>query len=175
MTPETKPRRPWRLQLLRRLLSPLIVLAALVVSLESWAWDHFMAFARRAERAPPVRAALEGYRRLPPLAMACVVCVALGIGEPLKLIGVWLASTGHPIEATVAIGAGYVLGTALPAWLVGQGRERLMTLPWFAWSYTRLHVLVQAAHGYLARQPAWIATKVWVGRAVRRFRVWSRR
>ncbi len=164
-----------RLQPLRRLLSPLIVLAALVVELESWLWDHFMAFARWAERAPPVRATIDGYRRLPPVAMAVVVCLALGIGEPLKFIGVWLASTGHPVEAGVAIASGYVLGTALPAWLVAQGRERLMTLPWFAWGYTHLHGLVKTAHDYLARQPLWIATKVWIARLARRARLWLRR
>lgn len=149
--------------------------AALIVSLESWLWDHFMAFARWAERAPPVRATVAAYHRLPPLAMAFVVCLTLAIGEPLKVFGVWLASTGHPIEAGIAIGGGYVLGTALPAWLVAQGRERLMTLPWFAWAYTRLHGLVQAAHDYLARQPAWVATKALMARAIRRVRVWSRR
>ncbi|MBN9527387.1 MAG: hypothetical protein J0H82_14345 [Alphaproteobacteria bacterium] len=175
MTPETKPRSRRRLQLLRRILSPLIVLAALIVSLESWLWDHFMALARWAERAPPVRWTIDGYRRLPPLAMAFVVCLALAIGEPLKLIGLWLASTGHPVQAGIAIGSGYVLGTALPAWLVAQGRERLMTLAWFAWGYTRLHGLVRAAHDYLARQPAWVATRIWVGRMVRRLRLWSRR
>ncbi|MGQ3028525.1 MAG: hypothetical protein ACT60Q_09395, partial [Ferrovibrionaceae bacterium] len=89
--------------------------------------------------------------------------------------GLWLASTGHPVQAGIAIGSGYVLGTALPAWLVAQGRERLMTLAWFAWGYTRLHGLVRAAHDYLARQPAWVATRVWVGRRVRRLRLWSRR
>jgi len=83
----------------------------------------------RQTKTRPVRRAIE---RLSPYASSCVVAVPLAIVEPLKLVAVVIAGSGHWITGTVTIGCAYALSLLLVERLFLIVKPKLLTLRWFA-------------------------------------------
>lgn len=114
----------------------------------------------RYSKTSRIRRAIE---RLGPYASLCLVAVPLAIVEPLKLVAVVVAGTGHWITGTVAIVCAYALSLLLVERLFLIVKPKLLTLRWFAafWNwFVGMRGAVLGWFGFnrtrqrLARQPA---------------------
>ena len=86
----------------------------------------------------------------PTLALFVIPLVVL---EPAKPVGVYLIGTGHAVDGVLVIGIAEVLKITLVERLFRMSRDKLLTIPAFAWVYVRVVRWV----GWLKAQPAWQA------------------
>lgn len=76
-----------------------------------------------------IRRAIE---RLGPYASLCLLAVPLAIVEPLKLVAMIVAGTGHWITGTVTIVCAYAVSLLVIERLFLIVKPKLLTLRWFA-------------------------------------------
>jgi len=70
--------------------------------------------------------------------------------EPAKPLGLYLLATGRPIAGMLVLAVAEVLKIVIVERLYRAGRDRLLTIPWFAWGHRRVT-------GLIARLRAWPA------------------
>jgi hypothetical protein len=91
---------------------------------------------RVTDMLSPLRVVWTPVRRwvqsLGPYASLCVVVVPLAIVEPLKLVAVVVAGTGHWLTGTVTIACAYAVSLFFVERLFVVAKPKLLTLPWFA-------------------------------------------
>ena len=85
----------------------------------------------------------------PTLALFAVLIVL----EPVKPVGLYLIASGNVINGTVLIGAGEIAKITIVERIFHAGRDKLMTIPAFAWSYER----VMSLRAYLQTLAVWQA------------------
>ena len=73
--------------------------------------------------------------------------------EPVKPVGLYLIASGNVIDGTVLIGAGEIAKITIVERIFHAGRDKLMTIPAFAWSYER----VMSLRAYLKTLAVWQA------------------
>ena len=73
-------------------------------------------------------------RSLGPYPTLALFAVPL-ISEPVKPVGLYLIASGNVIDGTVLIGAGEIAKITIVERIFHAGRDKLMTIPAFAWSY----------------------------------------
>ncbi|MBP2314763.1 hypothetical protein [Azospirillum soli] len=79
--------------------------------------------------------------------------VPLVVLEPAKPLGLYLMGTGHALEGVVVIGTAEVLKITLVERLFHMSRDKLLTIPAFAWGYVRVVRWLD----WLKALPAWQA------------------
>ena len=137
-----------RRRLRRALLGPPIVLAAVVVLFEELFWDQLQALVARIARWAPfarIEAWLAARSRWTLLALFAVPVVAL---FPVKLAALWLIGSGHVVPGLGVLAGAKLAGTAYAARLFVIGRDKLLSIGWFARGHRFvlwLHGLVHAA------------------------------
>ncbi|WP_448191613.1 hypothetical protein [Azospirillum sp. sgz301742] len=122
-------------RLRRALLAPLLALAAVVVLFEELFWDQLQALVARIARWAPIariEAWVAGRDRWTLLALFTVPVVAL---FPVKLAALWLMTSGHVAGGLGVLIGAKVTGTAYAARLFVVGREKLLSIRWFARCY----------------------------------------
>lgn len=87
--------------------------------------------------------------RLGPYASLCLLAVPVLIVEPLKLIALVVAGTGHWISGTVTIVCAYALSLLVVERLFLIVKPKLLTLSWFAAVWTWFVKLRGAVLGWL--------------------------
>ncbi|CAO3377899.1 hypothetical protein [Azospirillum argentinense] len=148
--------------LLRRVvLRPLLSVAALVyflidaVALEAVrplaAWIGRQRFAERLAAR---------IRRLGPYPTLALFVIPLVVLEPLKPVALYLMGTGHPVQGTLLLGGVELVKVTLVERLFHIGKDKLLTIPAFAWCYVR----VKRWLDWLTALPPWLAVKRAVGR-----------
>lgn len=160
--------------LLRRLLTPpLLVLAALVMFVEEWLWDHLKVLMAAIGRLPLVRGLEARIARLGPYGAMVAFLAPGALLLPVKLSALWLIAHGHGLLGVGVIVAAKLAGTALVARIYALCKPALMTLGWFsrmdAWISgwrDRLYAAVRAMAFWHALQRA----KARVRWFLRRFR-----
>jgi hypothetical protein len=78
--------------------------------------------------------------------------------EPIKPVGFYLIASGRVINGSVLIGVGEIAKITIVERIFHAGRDKLMTIPAFAWSYE----LVMALRTYLETFAVWQAMQRWV-------------
>jgi hypothetical protein len=125
---------------LKRLLTPpLIVLAALLMWIEEWLWEHLKVLTAWVAKFPLFRWLEKFIRELPPYPTMVVFLIPGALLFPVKLFAVYLMTRSH-IPGHLFIGLGVILaakvaGTAIVARLYVICQPKLLTIRWFA----RLH------------------------------------
>jgi hypothetical protein len=61
--------------------------------------------------------------------------------EPIKPVGLSLVASGNVIDGTVLIGVGEIAKITIVERIFHAGRDKLMTIPAFAWAYARVMTL----------------------------------
>lgn len=143
---------PTRSRRLRRaLLAPLLVLAAIVVLFEELFWHQLQAFVARLARWSPL-ARLEAWvaarDRWTLVALFAVPAAAL---VPVKLAAVWLMGSGHVAGGLGVLIGAKLAGTAYGARLFVIGREKLLSIGWFAACYRFAVRVHDGAHAVFER------------------------
>jgi hypothetical protein len=124
---------------------------ALAVLFETWIWGSMTAVMRRVVVLIPWTALKQALVRLvdwlPVWAVVIFFGVPFGLVELGSLGCVVLAATGHIVMGGVAYVLLKCVGLALTAAIFDLSRQKLLTLPWFAYLYDKLVVLHAYAHG----------------------------
>ncbi len=120
-------------QLIKHLLTPpLLVLAALVMFVEEWLWDHLKVLMAAIGRLPLVRGLEARIAGLGPYGAMAVFLAPGTLLLPVKLAALWLMAHGHGLLGVQLIVAAKLAGTALVARIYALCKPALMTLGWFA-------------------------------------------
>lgn len=75
--------------------------------------------------------------RLPPYPALLVVAGPLAVVEPLKLATVFIAGEGRWITSGLVLLFAYAVSLFVTHWLFVVVKPKLLTLPWFAWAWTK--------------------------------------
>ncbi|AWK85793.1 hypothetical protein DEW08_00120 [Azospirillum thermophilum] len=135
---------------LRPVVTVLALLYFLVDALVYWVIRPFAAWIGRRRVFALFAAWVSGLGPYPTLALFLVPLIVL---EPAKPVGAWLVGTGRPVEGALVIAVAELLKVTLVERLFRLGRDKLMTIPAFAW----VHVRLVAWLGWLKGLPPWLA------------------
>jgi len=147
--------------------APLLALSVFVVLLD----DAFRAVVIPAVR---VLAGLALMRRveariagLPPHGILLLFVIPLAIIEPFKIYALYLIGQGRFVAAAMTFVVAKVVGLGLAERLFAIGRDKLLSIPWFAWCHGTILAIRDRVHGWLEQQRIW-RQAVEAARAVRR-------
>jgi hypothetical protein len=137
----------------RYLLRPIIVVAAIVILVETWIWEHVGPWVRRFVEILPFKALkqaiLDGIQRLPPYATLAVFAVPVAVLFPFKLAALALIAGGHVIPGFLIFGLAKVVGVGVAAFLFEACKPKLMQIPLFVRLYTLWNGWIVWAHHYI--------------------------
>lgn len=161
---------------MKRLFSSLfIVIAAVVLWAEEWLWEFIKLLSALVAKLPLIRWYEGTLARLPPYAALLALLVPGLFLLPLKLLGLWLMSSGHAFFAVAVIIAAKVLGTAIVTRTFVICKPRLMTLSWFERLYggfislrERVYARLRALPLYQSVRAALTAARAWVRKVTRK-------
>ncbi|OYD84248.1 hypothetical protein [Azospirillum brasilense] len=142
---------------LRPLLSAAALLYFLIDAVALEALRPLAAWIGRQRFAERLAARIRRLGRYPTLALFVIPLVVL---EPLKPVGLYLMGTGHPVQGALLLGAVELVKVTLVERLFHIGKDKLLTIPAFAWCYVR----VVRWLAWLTALPPWQAAKRAVGR-----------
>ncbi|HLM38013.1 MAG TPA: hypothetical protein VK434_00290 [Microvirga sp.] len=135
--------------------TPLLATAAVAVVLD----DAFRAVVIPAVRAlaelAPIRRVEARIAGLPPRAILLLFLVPLAVIEPFKIYALYLVGQGRFAAAAAAFVAAKVVGLGLAERLFSIGRDKLLSIPWFAWCHARILAIRSRVHGWLERRRIW--------------------
>jgi hypothetical protein len=156
----------------------LLLLLALAFLFETWIWDRVVAVGRRIVALVPwaaIRAVLiRLIDRLPVWVALLMFGIPFVVAETGAAFCVFIAATGHILAGSVGYVAVKIFGFGLVVPIFDLTRERLMTLPWFAYLYEKLLAFHHFALGLIA--PYRAAARKLAGDLVARVRaLWARR
>lgn len=160
---------------LKRLLTPpLIVLAALLMWVEEWLWEHLKVLTAWVAKFPLFKWSERLIQRLPAYPTMAVFLIPGAVLFPVKLGAVWLMTHGQVLLGIGVIVAAKVVGTAVVARLYVICQPKLMTIGWFArlhdWltaTRDRLYSAIRAMPLYQATRAKLSAIKQTVSRMLR--------
>lgn len=101
-----------------------------------------------------LRAWIISLRPYPTLALFIVPLVVL---EPVKPVAAYLAGTGHIAAGTIVLVVGEILKLVLVERLFSVSRDKLMSIPAFAW----IHGKYRQARDWLESFEAWQTVRRW--------------
>jgi hypothetical protein len=156
-----KPRHPIVRALLRL---PLLVAATIYFLIDDVVLAAFRpVFAALAELRLFARLG-EALHRLPPYPTLFVFLVPFVVLEPFKLWGLWLLGTGRFSAGATMLAVAHLSSIVLVERLFHATRDKLLTIGWFAWTYTRVMALYDWSLGRLRATAAWRAASAMVRR-----------
>jgi hypothetical protein len=145
---------------LKRLLTPpLIVLAALLMWIEEWLWEHLKTFTGWIAKFPLIRWFERFVERLPPYPTMALFLLPGTVLLPVKIGAVWLMTHGHWLWGMGVIVGAKVLGTAIAARAYVVCKPKLMQIGWFAWLHDWLIETRNWLYARIARMPLYQATR----------------
>ncbi len=112
-------------------------------------------FAARLARWPPFARFGAWVAGLGPYPSLALLAVPLVILEPAKPVGLFLIGTGHPVKGGMMIAVAELVKVTLVERLFRLTRDKLLTIPAFAWGYWRVRRWLDR----LAALPAWQAVR----------------
>jgi hypothetical protein len=138
---------------MRRILRPLIVIAAIVILIETWIWEHIGPLIGRLVEALPFKqlkqAIHDGIERLPPYATLVVFAVPAALLFPFKLAALALIASGHLVLGCAVLMLAKVVGVGIAAFLFETCKPKLMQIPLFVWAYDHWLRWLAWAHGHI--------------------------
>ncbi len=162
------------------LLPPLIVLAALLMFLEEWLWNHLVSFTKWVAKARIFRWVEARLANLPPYGAMVVLLVPAALLLPVKIIAVYLMTRGKVKTGIAIILAAKVIGTAIVARLFTVCRPALMSVSWFRRLFEGILRLKERLYTAIQSMTAWKFAmrlknriKSWMPRGGRFRRMWK--
>mgnify|MGYP007041524594 CR=1 FL=1 len=145
-----------RTSLLRRTLTPpAIVLAAALFLAEDIVWgitSRCLAAISRHPFAAWIEARVQALGPYPTLLLFLIPALAL---FPVKLLGMWLAASGHPLFGLAVFAGAKIGGTAIAARIFTLSREKLLGISWFRSGHDWLLALKHRLYAAVRSLPAW--------------------
>ncbi|MCB8821568.1 hypothetical protein [Microvirga rosea] len=145
---------------LRRILNPPLLVLAICVVLIDDAFRAFVIPAVRAFARLPFMRWLEALiARLPPYGILALFLVPLAIIEPFKIYALYLFSLGHFASGLLTFFVAKVVGVGLAERLFAVGRDKLLTIAWFAWCFGKTVAIRDIVHAWLQGTRLWRQAK----------------
>jgi hypothetical protein len=94
---------------------------------------------------------------LPPYPTLALFSLPLVILEPVKPLAAYLVGTGHVAMGLIILGVGEILKLVLVERIFSMSRDKLMSIPAFAWAYCKY----VAAKGSVTSMEAWQVVRRW--------------
>jgi hypothetical protein len=130
-------------------------LLALIIVFEEWGWRLLAAALAQLARLKPI-AWLEAHiQRLPPYGALLVFAMPSILILPLKLIALYLITSGREVAAALLFIGAKVVGTAIVARLFQLTEAQLLRIPWFAWAYGIVMPWKHALTDWIRESWAW--------------------
>lgn len=143
-------------RILRRALNPLVLAVAVCVVVVDDAFRAFVIPAVQALARLPVMRWLEAsVARLPAYGILTLFIVPVAIIEPFKIYALYQFSLGHFASGLLTFFVAKVVGLGLAERLFAIGREKLLTIAWFAWCFSRIVAIRDLVHAWLQETWAW--------------------
>ena len=101
-----------------------------------------------------IRTWIRSLRPWPSLALFAVPLIIL---EPVKPVAAWLAATGHFMSSLTVLVVGEILKLVLVERLFSLNRDKLLSIPAFAWAYGKF----RSARSWLESLEAWQMVRRW--------------
>jgi hypothetical protein len=141
-----------------RILKPVIfILAAMYFLVDA----IFLTFAKSVANWIARHWICEGLRvwvlSLPPYPTLALFALPLAILEPAKPIAAYLVGTGHVATGLAILVTGEILKLVLLERLFSVSRDKLMSIPAFAWAYTKY----RAVKDSITSMDAWQLMRRW--------------
>ncbi len=152
---------------LRRVSAPAVAaIAAAWFLVDAVFYSVIHPLAMRVARLPAFAALGAWVRGLGPYTTLALFLVPVVVFEPLKPVALYLAATGHVVDGALLLAVGETAKVLIVERLFHVGRDKLMTIPAFAWS----HRFAMRWIDWLTSLPPWQAVR----RCVRALRARAR-
>ncbi|MBV8449779.1 MAG: hypothetical protein JO124_17510 [Hyphomicrobiales bacterium] len=136
---------------MQRLPRVLWTIVALIFLGLSWLWDHLHPIITFLIRILPLEGLKEVVRhlmqRLPPYPTLIVFLVPAIVHEGMKVVAFFLFRRHQWLAGVLVYFAADVIGVALVAFIFETCKEKLLSIPWFAWCYAwfeKAHIWARA-------------------------------
>src|SRR3954453_7624011 len=162
----------------RLLTLPLVLVAVVLVLFDDLFRPWVKAAAARLAQLPLWRWIEDRIERLSPYATLALFLIPIAIIEPLKVYALYLMGLGHVIAGILTLVVAKIVGVGLAERLFAASRDNLLSIPWFAWCFSRAVALKDIVHGWITRSRAWTMAKrlaTHVKEALWRLRAWAGR
>ena len=120
--------------------------ATIAHPLARWLGEHWVLFR--------LRAWIRSLRPYPALALFAVPLIIL---EPVKPVAAYLAATGHVRSGLIVLVVGEILKLVLIERLFSLNRDKLLSIPAFAWAYGKYRLVMER----LESMEAWQMVRRW--------------
>jgi len=94
---------------------------------------------------------------LPPYPTLALFALPLAVLEPVKPMAAYLVGTGHVATGLISLVVGEILKLVLVERLLSVSRDKLMSIPAFAWAYSKYI----AARNCVTSMRAWQIVRRW--------------
>jgi hypothetical protein len=136
---------------------PLLLLIAAIFLFESWFWQGCIALvpweALKARIAKLVA-------RLPAPVVLVIFIIPVAIIEPMQTVCVYLTARGHLFLGIIGFITLKFIGLGLIAVMFDLTREKLLSMPWFAWVYAKFVAFHAFAHELIAPYKAMVVAQI---------------
>ena len=169
---------------IKRLLTlPLVLVAVVLVLFDNLFRPWVKAAVARLAQLPLWRRIENRIERLSPYATLALFLIPIAIIEPLKVYALYLMGLGHVIGGILTLVVAKIVGVGLAERLSAErlfaiSRDKLLSIPWFAWCFDRAVALKTVVHDWIVQSRIWAAVKRITARvraALRRARSWAGR
>jgi len=143
-------------------------LLAIIIVFEEWGWRPLAAALAQLARLKPIAWIEAHIQRLPPYGALLVFAMPSILILPLKLIALYLITSGREVAAAALFIGAKVVGTAIVARLFQLTEAQLLRIPWFAWVYGIVMPWKHALTDWIRASWAWRYGRI-VKERVRRF------
>jgi len=161
------------IRLRKILLSPLAVLGVLLMLAEEQLWTALVALGQRLGRLLVIRSFERRIRELPPNWAALALLAPVAFVLPIKILAVWIMSTGRWGLGIGVLLSAKIAGTAVIARIYTLCEPALSTLTWFVHLRTWFLGAKDWAHKRLNSLVLWRRSRLLIRRLIRSLRVWS--
>ncbi|MEZ0169834.1 hypothetical protein [Microvirga sp. TS319] len=149
-----RPVHPFR-RMRRVLNAPLLIVAVVAVLLDDVFRSFVVPAVQALARVGLIRRIEAAIAKLPPVGILMLFLIPLAVIEPFKIYGLYLFGQGHFLSGLLMFALAKVVGLGLAERLFAVGRDKLLSIRWFAWCYARVLLIRDYVHAWLARSPVW--------------------
>lgn len=135
--------------------TPLLALAILVVLVDDLFRSFVIPTVRALARLAPIRWIETRIARMPPYVILALFVIPLAIIEPFKIYGLYLFAQGQFLGGIMVFVLAKVVGLGLAERLFAIGRDKLLSIRWFAWCHATLLAIRDHVHAWLVRTWIW--------------------
>jgi hypothetical protein len=145
-----------RSSVLKRLLNaPLLALAVVVVLVDDVFRAAVVPAVQALARLAPIRRLEAMIASLPAPAILLLFLIPVAILEPFKLYALYLFGQGKFVSGILTFVVAKVVGLGLAERLFAVGRDKLLSIAWFAWCHRKTLAIRDFVHGWLVNTRLW--------------------